>query len=153
MALSPAATLNRWCGNIIHPRILRGQKGETMRALAAALFGLTAAFLVGAIAVNSAVAQDKGGSTVKMKVLVDNDKVKAYEVTYAPGAENKGVASTTVRIVRALKGGTLERVYADGKKEKVVWQTGEVRQVTPGPAYTTKNIGKGELHLYVVQLK
>ncbi len=55
--------------------------------------------------------------------------------------------------MRALKGGTLERIYADGKKEKVLWQTGEVRQVDPGPAYTTKNIGKGELHLYVVQLK
>ena len=123
-----------------------------MRALAAALFGLTAAFLAAGIAVNPATAQDKG-STVKMKVLVDNNKAKAYEVTYAPGAENKGIASTTIRIVRALKGGTLERIYADGKKEKVLWQTGEVRQVNPGPAYTTKNIGKGELHLYVVQLK
>ena len=123
-----------------------------MRALAAALFGVTAAFLVAGIAANPAIAQDKAPS-VKMKVLMDDAKVKVYEATYAPGAENKGVASSTTRIVRALTSGTLELTYADGKKEKVVWQTGEVRQVNPGPAYTTKNIGRGELHLYVVQLK
>ena len=123
-----------------------------MRALAAALFGLSAAFLAAGIAVNPAAAQDKG-STVKMKVLVDNNKVKAYEVTYAPGAENKGVASSTTRVVRALTSGTLELTYADGKKEKRPWKAGQVREVNPGPAYTTKNIGKSELHLYVVQLK
>jgi len=124
-----------------------------MRTQAAALLGLLIpAFLAAGIAANPAIAQDKA-STVKMKVLVDNDKVKAYEVTYAPGAENKGIASTTMRIVRGLKGGTLERTYADGKKELVRWKAGEVKQVNPGPAYTTKNIGKGELQLYVVQLK
>ena len=123
-----------------------------MRALAAALFGLSAAFLAAGIAANSAAAQDKG-STVKMKVLVDNNKAKAYEVTYAPGAENKGVASSTTRVVRALTSGTLELTYADGKKEKRPWKAGQVREVNPGPAYTTKNIGKSELHLYVVQLK
>src|SRR6267142_162146 len=108
-----------------------------MRTPAAALLGLLIpAFLAAGIAANPAIAQDK-----------------AYEVTYAPGAENKGIASTTMRIVRGLKGGTLERTYADGKKELVRWKAGEVKQVNPGPAYTTKNIGKGELQLYVVQLK
>ena len=126
-----------------------------MRTLAAALLGLLApAFLGAGIVVNSAIAQDKGtGPAVKIKALVDNEKVKAYEATYAPGAQNKGVATSTVRIVRALKGGTLERTYADGKKEKVLWKAGEVKQINPGPAYTTKNIGKSELQLYVVQLK
>ena len=124
-----------------------------MRTPAAALLGLLIpAFLAAGIAANPAIAQDKA-STVKMKVLVDNDKVKVYEATYAPGAENKGIASTTMRIVRGLKGGTLQRTYADGKKEVVRWKAGEVKQVNPGPAYTTKNIGKSELQLYVVELK
>ncbi len=126
-----------------------------MRTVAAALLGLlTPAFLISGSVVNPAIAQGKGTApAVKIKVLVDNDKVKAYEATYAPGAENKGVATSTMRIVRGLKGGTLERIYADGKKEKVLWKAGEVKQVNPGPAYTTKNIGKSELQLYVVQLK
>jgi hypothetical protein len=55
--------------------------------------------------------------------------------------------------VRALKGGTLQRTYADGKKEQVVYKTGDVRINEPGPAYTTKNIGKSEVKLYVVRLK
>jgi hypothetical protein len=58
-----------------------------------------------------------------------------------------------MRIVRGLKGGMLERTYADGTKELMAWKSGEVKQVNPGPAYTTKNIGKSELQLYVVELK
>src|SRR5437667_9627068 len=115
-----------------------------MRAPAAALFGLTAAFLVAGIAVNPATAQDKG-STVKMKVLLDNNKAKAFEVTYAPGAENKRIASTTIRIVRALNGGTLERIYAEGTIETVLWQTGEGRQVNPVPSGRTHTHGNGAL--------
>jgi len=103
-----------------------------MRALAAALFGLTAAFLAAGIAVNPAIAQDKAPS-VKMKVLVDDDKVKVYEATYAPGAENKGVAASSLRIVRALTSGTLELTYADGKKEKRPWKAGQSgRSSRPG---------------------
>ncbi len=113
-----------------------------MRTLAAALLGLTTAFLAAGIIANSAIAQDKAPS-VKMN----------YEATYAPGAENKGVASSTTRVVRALTSGTLELTYADGKKEKRPWKAGQVREVKPGPAYTTKNIGKSELKLYVVKLK
>jgi hypothetical protein len=124
-----------------------------MRTPAAALLGLLIpAFLAAGIAVNPAIAQDKAPS-VKMKVLIDDDKVKVYEATYAPGAENKGVASSSMRIVRAMTSGTLELTYADGKKEKRPWKAGQVREVKPGPAYTTKNISKTELQLYVVQLK
>jgi hypothetical protein len=126
-----------------------------MKKLANALLSLLmTAFLVAGTVVDSAVAQDKAGkATVKMTVLLENDKVKAYEATYAPGAENTAVATSALRIVRALNGGTLQRSYADGKKEDVVWKSGEVKQIPPGPAYTTKNIGRTTLHLYVVQIK
>jgi len=46
-----------------------------------------------------------------------------------------------------------ERRYADGKKETVAWKAGMVQVVPPSGAYTTKNIGKTEIRLYVVQLK
>jgi hypothetical protein len=96
---------------------------------------------------------DKGATKVAMKVLTENDKVRAYEVTFAPGAENTAVPSKDTRVVRALSGGTLERTYTDGKKEKVVYKTGDVRVNNPSPAYTVKNIGKTEVKLYVVQVK
>jgi hypothetical protein len=55
--------------------------------------------------------------------------------------------------VRALKGGTLMRTYADGKTEKVQWKTGEVKWLGPDPVFATKNVGKTEIVLYVVELK
>jgi type V secretory pathway adhesin AidA len=119
-------------------------------SLAALAFALTASM-------NCAMAQDKkaekGGGKATMKVVAENAKLRAFEVTYAPGAENTSVPSSSVRVVRALAGGTLQRTYSDGKKENVVYKTGEARIVESSPAFTTKNPGKKVIKLYVVQLK
>ena len=110
------------------------------------------------LAATMVIAQDKKmdkGATAKatMKVIAENAKVRAYEVSFAPGAENTSVPASSTRVVRALAGGTLERTYSDGKKEKVTYKTGEVRINEVSPAFTTKNIGKSEIKLYVVQVK
>ena len=116
-----------------------------------------AAFVFSGLMANGAIAQDKkmdkGAPKVAIKVITENDKVRVYEATYAPGAENTSVAASTMRVVRGLKGGTLERRYADGKKEIAEWKVGQVALAPQGTAYTTKNIGKTEIRLYVVQLK
>jgi hypothetical protein len=56
-----------------------------------------------------------------------------------------------------LKGGTLERTYADGKKEKIEVKTGTVRYLEPakgaGAKYTVKNIGNTEIVSFVIVLK
>ena len=107
-------------------------------------------------AASAAFAQDKAekkAPPASVHQITENDKVKVYEVTYKVGAENKGVAASTMRVVRAIRGGRIERTYADGKKETVDYKPGQVRVQQPGPAYTTKNIGKSVLVLYVVQLK
>ena len=112
------------------------------------------AFIMAGGVANSAAAAEKAAmAPVTQKVLLENDKVKVFEIAWKPGQENTTVASTAFRIVRAIKGGTIERNYADGKKETVVWKTGEVRMNSPSAAYTAKNTGKTEIHLYVVQLK
>ena len=127
---------------------------------------LIPAFMLAGMAANSAMAQDKAkdakaapaakaekGKAV-LKVVLDNDKVLVSEVTFKPGDENVSVPSSSFRIVRALKGGTLMRSYADGKTEKIEWKTGEVRMVEPtAQKFTTKNVGKSEFVLYVVVLK
>jgi hypothetical protein len=133
---------------------IHGGKGEIMRRLVTAT--LAAAVLVLPASLTLAQdkkAADKGAAKAIMKVMTENPKVRAYEVTYAPGAENTAVAASTTRVVRALAGGTLERTYSDGKKEKVTYKTGEVRINEVSPAFTTKNIGKSEIKLYVVQVK
>ena len=127
-----------------------------MRKLVTASLGMLALVLCGSM--SGALAQEKkaekdAAKTATIKVLAENDKVRAFETTYAPGAENKAVPRSATRVVRALQGGTLQRTYADGKTEKVVYKTGEVRINEPGPAYTTKNVGKSEVKLYVILLK
>jgi len=124
-----------------------------MRRLVTASAAAAALVLSGLFA-QQALAQDKKAAPkATMKVLQDNAKVRAYEVSFAPGAENKSVPASSTRVVRAIAGGTLERTYADGKKEKVTYKTGQVRINEASPAFTTKNIGKSEIKLYIVQVK
>lgn len=128
-----------------------------MRRLVSTSLAVAALAFLGLMS-DAAIAQDKakaekGASKVAIKPISENDKVKVFEATYAPGAENTSVPSSATRVVRALKGGTLERRYADGKKEVVEWKPGMVQVLGATGAYTTKNIGKSEIQLYVVQLK
>jgi hypothetical protein len=138
------------------PAILDGQKGDNVRRLVTASAAAAALVLAGLLA-GQALAQDKKMSKdapkATMKVLQENAKVRAYEVTFAPGAENTSIPNSSVRVVRALAGGTIERTYADGKKEKVTYKTGQVRINEASPAYTGKNVGKSEIRLFVVQVK
>lgn len=127
-------------------------------------FSGVAIVLAGLIAA-PAIAQDKGkaapaakaadkGGTAKLTTVMENEKVKVFEVEYKPGDENKSVPTSASRVVRALKGGTLTRYYADGKTEKSEWKTGEVKFNPPTKtAYTAKNTGSTDIHLFIVQLK
>jgi len=127
-----------------------------MRRLVTASLSAAALVFSGLMA-DAALSQDKkaekAASKVSIKVLSENDKVRVFEATYAPGAENPSPPSSTTRVVRALTAGTLERRYADGKKETVNWKPGMVQVLPPSGAYTTKNVGKTKLQLYVVAVK
>ena len=115
----------------------------------------TLAFTTGAVmAQEKAKAEKAEKGKAVLKVLAENDKVRVFEVAFKPGDENKAVPSSSFRVVRALKGGTLMRTYADGKTQKVEWKTGEARINEPDKvAYTVKNVGKTDVMLYVVVLK
>jgi hypothetical protein len=126
---------------------------------------LVPAFMLAGVAANPAMAQDKAKEAKKeapaakaekgkavVKDLFENDKVRVAEATFKPGDEGANVARP-FRITRALKGGTIQRTYADGKTEKVEYKTGEVRALGPDPVFTPKNIGKTDVVLYVVNLK
>jgi len=113
---------------------------------------LVAGMLVG-VAAGPAVAQDKAGKA-STTVLAENDKVRVQEVRFKPGDENATVATSQTRVVRALKGGTILRTYADGKTEKIEYKDGEVRINPPSAQkFTGKNVGNSDIVLYVVVLK
>ena len=85
------------------------------------------------------------------KVLLDNDKFRAVEITFKPGQGLK-LQERPARVTRALTDGTMERSYADGKKEKVEWKAGDVRYF-PKEVFGNVNIGKKDMVFYVVGAK
>lgn len=126
-----------------------------MKKLIGIVVGIVAPalFVAGGIA-SSAIAQGKDAMPARPEAtLVVNDKVQVQELKYRPGVNYEIRSSSQIRVVRALNGGIMQHTYADGKKEQIVWKTGEVRVLEPGPAFTTVNLGKRYVHLYVVALK
>jgi hypothetical protein len=102
------------------------------------------------------MAQDKPAAVQASsvnKVLVDNAYFFAGESTWAPGTRNAS-ATRPPRIIRALNGGTLTVVYADGRTEKRNFETGQVyffeADTTPN---FLRNDGPTEIKVYYVFLK
>ena len=125
-----------------------------MKKFAGVLAGLLVpAFIVtGVIATPTAAhgmakTKEAGGKPL-VKEIEKNDRVYVYETTYKPGDQSSSMERPP-RAVRALTGGTLTRIYPDGKKEKVTYKSGEVRVFGATPAYVVKNEGKRSIHLYV----
>src|SRR5262245_34198207 len=106
-----------------------------LASLAVPLFALAVA--------NPASAADKPKevkATNSQKVLADDDRVRVTETTTKPGENGSNVVRGK-RVTRYLSGGTQERNYADGRKEKVERKTGEVFVAGPDKeAYWVKNV-------------
>jgi hypothetical protein len=128
---------------------------------------LAATSLVIAVAGNHAMAQDKAKPAAPparaaakadakdqrdRKVLVENDKVLVTEVTYKPGASSGDMLERKPRVTRALTSGSLEKTFADGRKETLKFKAGDVR-FNPKETFSQKNVGKSDIVLYVVTLK
>ena len=75
--------------------------------------------------------------------------MRVYESTFKLGDVSPS-AKRSLRAVYAIKGGTLERTYEDGKKELIQWKDGEARIISEPRPYSVKNIGKTVVHLYIV---
>jgi hypothetical protein len=117
---------------------------------------LVSVFMLAGAVASPAIAQDKAkaakGKPVT-KVLFNDDKVRVAEVTFRPGDEAANGARP-FHIVRALKGGTLMRTYADGTTAMSEYKTGEVKVLqAESKPYTPKNVGTSDLVLYIVFLK
>jgi hypothetical protein len=119
---------------------------------------LIPAFMLAGVIASPAMAQDKAKpkevkATSSQKVLADDDRVRVTETTTKPG-ENGNNTVRGKRVTRYIQGGTQERTYADGRKEKIERKTGEVFVAGPDKeAYWVKNIGKTTIVTYTVTLK
>src|SRR5712692_1704498 len=91
-------------------------------------------------------------SEATLKVFVDNDKVRVFEIRFKPGDQGANVARPA-RVLRVLKGGTLLRTFADGKSDHRTYKTGEVVYEQSAQPIVPKNVGKSDLIFYVVFVK
>ena len=117
---------------------------------------LASAVCVSLLVAGPAIAQDKKGKGPErtQKVIMENDVVRVTETAYPPGAGTAKPTQPGYRITRVLKGGTLERTHADGKKERISFKTGQVLELQAAKApYHVTNPGKSEVVLYSVTVK
>jgi hypothetical protein len=138
------------------------QGGLKMNKFAGVLAGLlVGAFLGVGVVTTPAIAQDKGKDAKAapakkgepmLKVFLDNDKVRVFQATFRPGDAAASVERPQ-RVIHVLKGGTLTLMYPDGKKDNLVWKTGETKVREASPAYSPKNEGKSDIVLLVVNMK
>ena len=90
--------------------------------------------------------------TDEVKVLVNNDKVIVTEERLRLGAQSASKARP-YRVVRALKGGSIQRIFPDGKKATAQWKTGEVKVFEATEPYAIRNVGSTEVVFYIVSPK
>ena len=119
---------------------------------------LIPSFMAAGLIASPALAQDKMKlkevkATNTIKVLHEDDRVRVTETTTKPGEIGPMIVRGK-RVTRWLQGGTVERTYNDGRKEKIERKTGEV--IVAGPdkeAYSVKNIGQTTIVSYGVGIK
>ena len=87
----------------------------------------------------------------KVKVLLDNDKVRVLEFTMKPG-EQTGMHSHPEYILYPLTGGTTKTTLSDGKTSEMTNKPGEVRW-NEAVTHNNENIGKTETRAIVIELK
>jgi hypothetical protein len=104
------------------------------------------------LALPPGLAQSSDAGQVVVKDIEQNEKVRVYEAIFNPGDISPS-AKRPMRVVHVLKGGVLERTYADGTTEKIIWKNGQTRILQEERDYALKNVGKTKIDLIVTSLK
>ena len=94
-------------------------------------------------------AQPKPGTT---KTVFDNEKITVVDNVLKPGEESPSQDRAGL-ILYYLSGGTVERTFADGKKETVTRKTGQSLVNPEKRPYAVTNTGKTTLHVITIKLK
>lgn len=86
------------------------------------------------------------------QVLFDDGKVRVQEMRFKPGDEGPKVVRP-FRVIRVLEGGTMRRIFPDGRVVDVEYKTGETRVYQPDEKFSIRNVGKTDIVLFVVAVR
>jgi len=114
---------------------------------------LTLIISILALHAHFAFADNKG---YEQKTVLENERVRIVLATIKPGGESPSVTRELDRIVYAVKGGAIERIYENGTTTPVNYKTGDVvfsNKPEDKQKYAVKNIDKSTVILQVTFLK
>jgi mannose-6-phosphate isomerase-like protein (cupin superfamily) len=100
----------------------------------------------------AAAETERGRARAPTRVMYDNGDVRVQEVVFGPGEMGQYI-SRPFRVIRVLQGGTMLRIYPEGRSETVVYRTGDVIVYEPEQPFVPKNVGDTDIVLFVVALK
>ena len=84
---------------------------------------------------------------------VDNSVVRVVNVLIAPQTIRTVPSGGTERVLIALDAGNLQRIYADGRRRRQHWGSGQVLLLPAGQSYTGENIGSAPMRFVEIELK
>ncbi len=116
-------------------------------------FGIAAVAALGVLMASAPVpAQDAAAVNPKtIKVKVDNDRVRLFEATLAPG-EKEQMHSHPASLVYVIAGGKMRSHAPDGTTTDHTYTTGEAVYREP-LTHWAENVGTTTVRLIVVELK
>jgi quercetin dioxygenase-like cupin family protein len=116
------------------------------------LVGLVFTTLALFCAAGTALAQDPAKvAPNNYKVLLENDRVRVLEFQSKPG-DKIGMHSHPDCVLYSFSGGKTKFTYPDGKTTEREGQAGQAIWRN-AETHATENVGTGELHILLVELK
>ncbi len=91
-------------------------------------------------------------TTTANKLLVDNEKITATEVTFLPGKKTD-THTHPAHFIYALTDGSLTVYHENGKTEKYDLKMGDSAYIGPEGPHATVNTGKMPMKLLLVEFK
>ena len=85
------------------------------------------------------------------KLITEDSKIQLADLICKPG-EGRGISKKPSRGAYYIEGGTMERVYENGKKDTITRATGE-EVLLPEATFSFKNIGKSTIHMFITLSK
>ncbi len=92
-------------------------------------------------------------SEVGTKLVFENERVKVWEFTLAPGEAIGAHTHHYPYFFYAIEGSTLEVTLAPGRIDRVTLEEGKVYYREKGDTHGAKNIGPARYHEVLVELK
>ena len=86
-------------------------------------------------------------------IRIDNNVVRIAELVFAPHIPRTMLKQDTNRLLVSLDAGNIQLIYADGRKSRQHWATGQIVWIPAGESVTSENVGSVPMQIIEIELK